>query len=214
MSFVMPEIVVQRVIQKGIKELRQNPDAFDQIFGQFLSQEMNADYGQKYINKVREWFFNTKVPVVQAWALNAQRFPCFSIHLASEQEDETKAAVGDFYGDAEDNTVATGVFTVHVDIGIHGSKDNDSVLWMYYIMAYIMFKQKRTAERLGIQLHTWQATDHQRVDAKLAENIWTRWVRFRCTTQNWLEDLPFTEVEDVETNVTPGQIGDGLDDLG
>lgn len=213
MAFILPEIIVQRVLQKGIKDIRENPDAFNAIFGQFLCDELNIDYGQQQIDKIRNWFYSTKIPVVQAWALNPQRIPCFSIHLANEQEDEGKAAIGDFYGDSTDNTVSTGVFTVFVDIGIHGQKTGDMVIWMYYIMAYIMFKQKRLAEKLGMQLHTWSASDQRRVDTKLAENIWTRWVRFKCTTQNWLADENFTEVLDVDADLEFDRIGSDDGDL-
>ena len=213
MAFVMPEIVVQRVIQQGLASLRQDPDAFNEIFAQFLCDEMKADYGQLYIDQIRNFFFTTKIPVLQAWSLNTQRIPCFSVHLAAENEDESKAAIGDFYGDSTDNTVSTGVFTVYIDIGIHGQKTGDIVIWMYYILAYIMFKEKQRAERLGLQLHTWSASDQQKVDQKLAENIWTRWVRFKVTTQNWLAKEPFVTVDDVDVDVVPEAIGDGQDDM-
>lgn len=213
MAFVMPEIVVQRVLQRGLKNLRENPDAFNEIFGQFLCSELTTDYGQAYLDEIRQFIFETKIPVVQAWALNPQRIPCYSIHLANEAEDEQKAAIGDFYGDAEDNTVSTGVFTVYIDIGIHGNKTGDMVIWMYYVLAYIMFKEKLIAEKLGLQLHTWSASDHQRVDQKLPENVWTRRVRFKCTTQNWLAQEPFVEVEDTVVTVVPDRIGSDDGDL-
>lgn len=192
MSFIMPEIVVQRVIQEGIKNLRDNPDAFDDIFDTFKCAEMEAAYGQGYIDQIKQWFNDTKIPVVQAWSLNPERIPCYSIHLASEMEDEQKAAIGDdfsgdFIGEDADNNITTGVFTVYIDIGIHADKSGDNVLWLYYIMAYIMFKEKRRAERLGLKLQTWSASDYNRDSQKLAENIWTRWVRFKCTTQNFLD---------------------------
>ena len=76
-----------------------------------------------------------------------------------------------------------------------------------------MFKQKRVAERLGIQLHTWQASDYNRNNQYLAENVWSRWVRFRCTTQNWLEDEAFKEVLDVEVDVEYDRVGNDTDDL-
>ena len=154
MSFVMPEVVVQRVIQEGMKSLRDNPDAFDDIFDTFKCDEMKNAYGQGYIDQIKKWFNDTKIPVVQAWSLNPQRVPCFSIHLASEAEDEQKAAIGDYFGETEDNTTATGVFTVYVDIGIHADKSGDNVLWLCYIMSYIMFKEKRRAEKLGLKLQT------------------------------------------------------------
>ena len=214
MSFIMPEIVVQRVIQEGIKSLRANPDAFNDIFATLMCDEMNAAYGQAYIDKIRNWFFTTKIPVLQAWSLNPQRIPCISVHLATEMEDEQKAAIGDYFGDAEDSTTLTGVFTVYVDIGIHADKSSDGVLWLYYIVSYIMFKEKRRAERLGLKLHTWNASDYSRDNRKLAEDIWTRWMRFKCTTQNFLADETLSEAESVVTNISAQPAGsDDPDDV-
>jgi hypothetical protein len=207
MSWVMPEIVVQRVIQEGIKNLRDNSDAFDEIFDTFNCEEMKAAYGQSYIDEIKKWFNDTKIPVVQAWSLNPERIPCFSIHLASEMEDEQKAAIGDFFGETEDSTTATGVFTVYIDIGIHADKSGDGVLWLFYIMSYIMFKEKRTAERLGLKLQTYSASDYNRDNSKLAENIWTRWVRFKCTTQNFITDEALTEVESLVIDIDAQPVG-------
>lgn len=206
MSFVMPEIVVQRVLQEGIKNLREDDEAFDNIFSTFLCEEMAAAYGQGYVDQIRKWFKETKIPVVQAWALNPQRIPCFSIHLASEMEDEQKAAIGDdfsgdFIGEEADENVSTGVFTVYVDVGIHADKAGDNVLWLYYIMSYILFKEKRRAERLGLKLHTWSASDYNKDAGKMAENIWTRWVRFKCTTQNFLDNEDRTEPDNLNLDL-------------
>lgn len=197
----MPEIVTQRVLQKGIKNLRNDPDAFNMIFHQFLCEELNSDYGMAYIDKIRDWFFKTKIPVVQAWSFNPSRMPCFSIHLANEAEDEQKAALGDYWGHSEDDEITTGVFTVFVDIGIHAPKNGDQVLWLYYIMAYILFKEKRVAEKLGMELHTWSASDYNKNSQYMADNVWTRWVRLRCTTQNYLDDAERTVTGPVEVNV-------------
>jgi hypothetical protein len=202
----MPEIVVQRVLQEGIKNLRNNDDAFDEIFNMFLCPELVNAYGQAHIDTIKKWFKETKIPVVQAWSLNPQRIPCFSIHLASEMEDEQKAAIGDdpigdFIGEDAEENQATGVFTVYVDIGIHADRSSDSVLWLYYIMSYILFKEKRRAERLGLKLHTWSASDYNKDASKMADNIWTRWVRFKCTTQNYLGDEPRTEADELNLDL-------------
>ena len=202
MSFVMPEIVVQKVLEHGIKELRKDKKAFYDLFCQFTQDELADDYGQKYLDDVWKWFSTTKIPVVKAWSFNAQVIPCISVHLANETEDEGKAAVGDFAGIfSEDGTTNTGVFTTMVDIGIHANKAGDHVLWLYYMVAYILFKHKLMAHRLGLKLHTFSASDYNKDSNKMTENIWTRWVRFRCTTQNfWLAE-EFQEVEEV--NVDP-----------
>ena len=204
MSYVLPEIVVQKLLSYGIKQLRSDEAAFKDLFEQFTQDELAADYGEKYLDEIWSWFSTTKLPVVKAWNLNAQQIPCFSVHLANETEDEAKAAVGDIMDviDEEDEAeTGTAAFTVMVDIGIHANKAGDHVLWMYYVASYILFKHKAMADRLGLKLQTFSASDYNKDAAKMGENIWTRWIRFRCTTENFWLANPITEVAAV--NVTP-----------
>lgn len=207
MSFVLPEIVVEKVLEYGIKDLRANKRAFYDLFAQFTQDELNLDYGPKYLDDIWKWFSTTKIPVVKAWSFNTQVIPCISVHLANETEDESKASIGDIAGDfggfAEINT---GVFTVMVDIGIHANKAGDHVLWLYYIVAYILFKHKLMAHRLGLKLHTFSASDYNKEQTKMTDNIWTRWVRFRCTTENFWEAEPFKEILDVNTDPAVGLV--------
>jgi len=186
MSFIMPEIVLQKVIAYGIKELRGNRDAFDDLFNQFTQDELAQDYGQTYLDQVWNWFSTTKIPVVKAWSFNSQQIPSISVHLANETEDESKSAFSDLGIVVDDqDEIGTGVFTAMVDIGIHANKAGDHVLWLYYIVSYILFRHKLMAERLGVKLHTYSASDYNKESNKMTENIWTRWIRFRCTTQNF-----------------------------
>lgn len=202
MSFIMPEIVVEKLLQYGVKKLRSDKAAFYDLFAQFTQDELNDDYGPNYLDDIWKWFSTTKIPIVKAWSLNAQQIPCISIHLANETEDEGKAAIGDYAGVFDDvGETGTGVFTVMVDVGIHANKAGDHVLWLYYIVAYILFKNKLMAERLGLKLQTFSASDYNKEATKMTENIWTRWVRFRCTTENYWAADSFTQIDDV--NVDP-----------
>lgn len=205
MSFVMPEIVVQKVLEYGIKELRKDKKAFYNLFCQFRQDELADDYGDKYLDEVWKWFSTTKIPVVKAWSFNAQVIPCISVHLANETEDESKASIGDYAGVFdEDGETGTGVFTAMVDIGVHANKAGDHVLWIYYMVAYILFKHKLMAHRLGLKLHTFSASDYNKDNNKMTENIWTRWVRFRCTTQNFWDADRFADIEEVNTDPAVG----------
>lgn len=205
MSFVMPEIVVQKILTYGMKQLRSDKAAFYDLFCQFTQDELSEDYGTKYLDEVWKWFSTTKIPVVKAWSFNAQVIPCISVHLANETEDETKASIGDYAGTfGEDGETGTGVFTAMVDIGIHANKAGDHVLWIYYIVAYILFKHKLMAHRLGLKLHTFSASDYNKDANKMTENIWTRWVRFRCTTQNFWAGDPSMEIEDLNLDTAIG----------
>lgn len=207
MGFVMPEIVVQKIIERGIKTLRANKPAFYDLFSQFTQDELDSSYGEKYIDQIWEWFSTTKIPVVKAWNFNVQKIPCISIHLANETEDESKAALNDLAGVfSYESETGTGVFTCMVDIGIHADKAGDHVLWLYYIVAYILFKHKMMAHRLGLKLHTFSASDYSKNQLSMGENIWTRWIRFRCTTQNFWDAEPLFEVEDISFDPASGLI--------
>ena len=199
MAFVVPQVALQRVIQEGLTDLRANRTAFYTVFEWYTSSEMNVDYGTNYIDKVWEWFTETKIPVVQSWSFNTTRIPSVSIHLAQEVEDESKAAIGDYFGQDEDFDVGVGVFTVNLDVGLHASKTGDEVLWMHYIVSYILYKKKLLANSLGLRLHTFSASDYNKDSKYMADNIWTRWLRFRCTVENqWgSEELvgPFIDTE-------------------
>lgn len=203
--WILPEVALQKIIAHGIKELRKDRATFNKIFCQFTQDELSADYGEKYRDDLWNWYSTTKIPVVRAWQMNVQNIPCFSIRLASETEDVDKAAFSDmagyFGGDADTDTA---VFTTMLDIGIHASKSGDHVLWMYYILSYILFKHKLMAHRFGLKLQTYSASDYNKEASKMAENVWTRWVRFRCTTQNFWSGEEAVEIEDVNFDPAVG----------
>jgi hypothetical protein len=187
---IMPEIAVQRLIQYGIKELKKDKESFEDIFC-FLSMDpfMKDEYGPAFVETIWTFFTEEKLRVVQGWSLNMQTVPCYSVTLASDVEDESKAAIGDFYGDAEDYELMVSPSTVMLDIGCHASKSSDQVLWLYYILAYILLKHKRIAESMGIELQTQSASDWARENNKIPENLFTRWVRMRVTVYNtWIGD--------------------------
>lgn len=212
----MPELIIRRMIEIGISELRRGDRAnFDNIFDTFLQPKLSHIFGQEYLDTVYNWFQEVKLPVVMAWSFNPQRIPMFSVHLASETEDETKAAVGDYRGGAGFEVMGSdecvnpeseyeqqvGVFTVMIDIGVHASRSADDVLWMYYLVNYILFNKKRELEELGIELQTFSATDYNREEKYQGDNIWTRWIRFRCTIANTYRGLQAKDPDELEVDV-------------
>jgi hypothetical protein len=198
--WIMPQIALQKVIQVGLRDLKDNPSKLDDIFNYMNSDDIAADYGTEYIDKIKTWLATTKVPVIHAWTFNVDRVPCISIHLAAESEDESKASIGDYFGEDEDQTIGTSPFTVQLDIGLHASKTGDQVLWLYYIVSYILFKNKLFAEKLGLRLQTFTASDWDKRPEYMTENVWTRWIRFRCIIQNFW-DGEVKEDHEVETTI-------------
>lgn len=182
--WIMPQIAMMNVLTKGVAELKANPAALDEIFNYMYLDEFSSLYGSGYVEQIKAWFAKTKIPVIHAWGMSADRVPCISIHLSSENEDEAKAAMGDYLGDTENETLGVAVFNVNLDIGIFASKTGDQVLWLYYIASYILFKYKRELEKLGLHLQSYSTSDWDRKNEYNIENVWTRWIRFRCTTHN------------------------------
>jgi len=189
----MSEVALQRLVQLGIANLKNNRAAFDCIFAQFLRNEMQASYGQAHIDKIYNWFTTTKIPVLQAWSFDPTKVPSFTIHLADESEDESRAAVSDYFGSGENSEMLTGVSSVSLDIGIHADKSKDHVLWLYYILNYILYKEKMAGYNLGLQLYTFRASEYNKESKYMADNVWSRWIRFRCTVQNYLEGDQYVE---------------------
>jgi len=198
----MPEIAVQRLIQFGIQQLRKDQTAFNEIFAFQIEHPLMAKgYGQAYVDRIWQWFTTEKIRTVHAWILSPQTVPCYSIHLSTDTEMEQNAAISDFYGDGEESDIGVSSFNVIIDIGIHGTKAADQVLWMYYILSHILFKYKPLAQSMGIELQTFSASDWQKDAAKMPENIWSRWVRMRCTVFHTWDASVFEGPYELEAEV-------------
>lgn len=216
MAWTLPEVAIRRVIDDSFKKLRANKPAFLDIFAEFSQDQLKDEYGDAYTEQIWQWFTTTKIPVIQSWSFNAQKIPCISVHLANEQEDESKIAFDDFGGNFDGNAeTGTAAFSVMLDIGIHANKGGDHVLWLYYILAYTLFKYKPSLVRLGLEMGTFSASDYSKDAEKQGNNVWTRWVRYRCITQNdWAAD-DLQSVDDLDVKVKVSRIDDvdGIQDV-
>jgi len=201
---ILTQVALQRLLQAGIKAIKADLTILDQVFYGYTCPPMDVSYGQAYVDNIKTWFSQTKIPVVQAWGYNPEIMPMISVHLGSESEDEGRAAFGDFLGanpDSADAETGVNVFNISLDIGLHTSKNGDEVLWLYYITSYILFKNKRLAEYLGLQQQTFSATEYSKQSQYMTDNIWTRWIRFSCTVQNMWFGEPFITIDDLILNV-------------
>lgn len=207
--FILPEVAVQRALALGLKNIKDSPAVLDDIFCQYIqSNLLSGVYGQEYVDSIKNFVLDTKIPVLQAFSFDATRVPCVSVHLASENENESYAAMGDHFGEDDTSEIIVSVMTVNVDIGIHADKSKDHVLWLYYMVSYILYKEKKTLRSVGLQNITFSASDYNKESKYMAENIWTRWMRLKCTIQNYLPGEGLIEVAGLNTDVNnePGTI--------
>lgn len=201
--WTLPEVVLKRVVEDGMRRLRNNRPAFLEIFASYTEEDLESDYGDAYVEQIWDWFSTTKIPVIQSWSFNPERIPSISVHLANEQEAEDKLAIDDYAGDFMSNeTTGTAAFTVMLDIGLHANRSSDHLLWLYYITSYILFKSKPSLARLGLKMGTFSATDYSKDAEKMGNNIWTRWIRYRCTTQNFWGADALSTIEELDTEAT------------
>lgn len=210
---ILTQVALQRLLQAGIKAIKNDLTILDEVFRGYTCTPMDVDYGQEYVDNIKTWFSSTKIPVVQSWGYDPQTIPQISVHLGTESEDEGKAAFDDHMGanpDTADNETSVSVFDVNLDIGLHTSKNGDEVLWLYYITSYILFKNKRLAEWLGLQQQTFSATEYTKASQYATDNVWTRWIRFRCVVQNMWFGEPFITIDDLVLNVDEEQVGEPL----
>jgi hypothetical protein len=82
-----------------------------------------------------------------------------------------------------------------IDIGIHGHAEQNTVLWMYYMVIWICLRFKQELEHRGIDLSTWSATDFKRDSQYLGENIFSRWMRVTARTLVTWKDETYTSLD-------------------
>jgi hypothetical protein len=89
------------------------------------------------------------------------------------------------------------MFQDTVQLGIHGQADTNMTLWMYYIVAWILFKFKPVLEKRGIQLQSFSGSEFTKDASKMGEMIYSRWMTFSAiTTMEWTEEFPTTTTPD------------------
>jgi hypothetical protein len=95
-----------------------------------------------------------------------------------------------------------------IDIGIHGHADQNTVLWMYYLVIWILLRFKPEMEKRCADLSTFSASDFNRDSQFLAENVFSRFIRVSARTRvTWLDDPE----EQIDTLVATVKVEDEND---
>lgn len=103
MSFQIPDLIIESVLRDGFEAARRDPSILDDVFAQLknLSPLMNRKYGQKEIRKIKDWFANKEVSIVQAFSQVVDNLPCISIQLIDDTESIKYAHLDDFEDDVQ-----------------------------------------------------------------------------------------------------------------
>jgi len=84
---LIPEIIIQRVLVNGIRELRNNPWKSDQLF-----RSVPQDFAQKF----QQMLVSTSIDVTVNYPREDSQFPCIAILLRGEEENNI--LLGDLLG--------------------------------------------------------------------------------------------------------------------
>lgn len=99
MPFVLPELVIESVIRDGFTNARKNSEAvISDVFGNLTRAFAEKKYGEREIAKIQKLVEEKEVSVVHAFSMVQANLPCISIQLLGDNEDESKASIGDHAG--------------------------------------------------------------------------------------------------------------------
>lgn len=87
------DIIIRTALVAALNDLRRNPWALDYVFSSLDKDELTKNvYGQKEIDKAKEWFLTTDIPVVNSLRIDNIRLPCISVSLQESGEQENTLA--------------------------------------------------------------------------------------------------------------------------
>jgi hypothetical protein len=103
--------------------------------------------------------------------------------------------------------VAAVYFRETFEIRVNTSINTDQAIWLYYIISYILMRNKDKFEEVGLETQTFSTSEFTRDIGKMPNNIWGRTLRFSFLVQHtWKEEIISPELVsvniNVETNVT------------
>lgn len=92
------DVIIRTALVDAIADLRKNPQLLDYVFSSLPKDEQTAkDYGDKSVNKAKEWFLKTDIPVSMVPRIDEGKWPRITISLADSQEVEN--TLGDIHYD-------------------------------------------------------------------------------------------------------------------
>lgn len=103
--------------------------------------------------------------------------------------------------DFEVHRFAAAYFRETFEIRINAQTNTDQAIWLYYIVAYILMRNKSAFEEVGLESQTFSASEFTRDVGKSPNNIWGRTFRFTFLVQhNWKEEVQALELGQVTVN--------------
>jgi hypothetical protein len=101
MGFRLPDLIVESVIRDGLQNIRQDTTIVDDVFEDLSQTWLSKKYGQKELNRIKDFCRNTEIKFVQAFAQVPVSMPCVSLQLLGDDEDRQLTHLDDFEEDVQ-----------------------------------------------------------------------------------------------------------------
>lgn len=104
--------------------------------------------------------------------------------------------------DFELHRLAAVHFRETFEIRVNANTNSDEAIWLYYIIAYILMRNKDKFEEVGLESQTFSTSEFTRDVGKLPNSIWGRTLRFSFLVQHtWREKVDTLEIVQINVNV-------------
>jgi hypothetical protein len=104
MGFNMTDLLLEGVINEGFEAIKKSPKLIDDVFSKLsnISPIINKKFGKKEIARIKKYFVEKEIKVVQAFP-NQADVPSISIQLIDGAENQRYAHIDDFVGESTED---------------------------------------------------------------------------------------------------------------
>lgn len=96
MSLFQGDIVIRTALELAIEDIKKDPWLVDDIFSDLIDNPMlRQKYGQKEINRAKEWILNNKINYYMKYRVDNMDFPAITISMGNSNEDKSLATLAD-----------------------------------------------------------------------------------------------------------------------
>lgn len=90
------DAIIKAIVELAIDDMRKHPWVIEDVFRIFREHPiLKMKYGEKEIQRAKEFIMNNKIPVYMRHRVDKQEFPCVTISIGPSQEDKDLATLGD-----------------------------------------------------------------------------------------------------------------------
>lgn len=101
------DLLIKSTIELILQDMRDNLYLLDDVFSDLLNDPYLAPIYSKDVQNAKEWLKNNDIKVLLRLRNDPQEFPCVTISLGSDNEDESKSTLSDQTVDSQEFESAT-----------------------------------------------------------------------------------------------------------